>query len=219
MKKKRIYKNPDPEKYIIVRTKEGDILRKRRTNPSINDALKVMSAETCSTAAKQIVTQLKPYTENMRGRVNVRLSGKMRSANRQTGRYDYSQLLGFEYQQYHPLENLYECQYQVGKARKKIYIDIHVGKGCIKAQNTLVTHYYFEAVALFGDAMKPNSLQVEDDVSPLFDFRKTYNTTVRFSFVLRPATPYLIWLKAGCREGHEEANHPKHFAMRVVAVG
>jgi hypothetical protein len=155
----------------------------------------------------------------MGGRINVRLSGKMRSAKKQTGSYNYSLLPGFELQKNHPLEKLYEGQYQVRKAGQTIYIDIPVSKGYMNARNTLVTHYYFEAIALFGDAMIPNSLRVEDDKSPLFDFKKTYKTTVSFSFVLPPDTSYLIWLKAGCMEGHEAAYHPKHYGMKVVAVG
>ena len=70
----------------------------------------------------------------------------------------------------------------------------------MNARNTLVTHYYFEAVGLFGDAMVLNSLRVEGDKSQLFDFGKTYKTTVSFSFVLPTYTAYMIWLKVGCVE-------------------
>lgn len=219
MKKKIIHKNPDPAKYIIVRTKEGDVLRAKRTDPFINDAFKVMAEETCSTAAKQILTRLKPFTEKMSGRMNVRLSGKIRSAKKQTGSYNYSLLPGFELQKEYPLDSLYEGQYQVRKEGQTVYIEIPVYKGCMRARNTLVTHYYFEVIALFGDAMIPNSLRVEDDKSPIFDFGKANKTTVSFSFVLPPGTPYLIWLKAGCMEGHEAAYNPMHYGMRVVAVG
>ena len=219
MKKKRIYKNPDHSKFIIVRTKEGDILRAKRTNPFINDAFKAMATETCSTAARQILARLKPFTEKMTGRMNVRLSGKIRSAKKQTGSYNYSLLQNFELQKDYPLEKLYEGQYRVRKEGQTVYIDVPVSKGCVNAQNTLVTHYYFEAVALFGDAMIPNSLRVEDDKSPLFDFGKANKTTVSFSFVLPAGTPYLIWLKAGCMEGHEAACHPMHYGMKVVAIG
>ena len=219
MKKKRIYRNPDPEKYIIVRTKEGDVLRAKRTDPFINESFKKMSSETCSGAAKQIVDRLKPFTEKMGGRMNVRLSGKIRIANYQTGSYNYSLLPGFELQKHYHLENLYAGQYKVRKEGQTVYIEIPVSKGCVKAQNTLVTHYYFEAVAIFGDAMVPNSLRVEDDKSQLFDFGKTYKTTVCFSFVVPPNTAYLIWLKAGCMEGKEAACHPMHYGMKVVAAG
>lgn len=219
MKKKRIYKNPDPLNYIIVRTKNGDVLRRKRTDPSINDAFKEMANETCSTAAKQIVMKLKPFTEKMGGSVNVYLSGRMRSAKKQTGSYNYSLLPGFEFQRDYPLEKLYAGQYRVRKEGQTVYIDVPVSKGYMNAHNTLVTHYYFEAVALFGDAMIPGSLRVEDDKSPLFDFKKANKTTVNFSFVLPADTPYLIWLKAGCMEGHEAAKHPMHYGMRVVAVG
>jgi DNA modification methylase len=162
--------------------------------------------------------RLKPFTEKMGGRMNVRLSGKIRSANKQTGSYNYSLLPGFELQKEYPLEKLYKGQYRVCKEGQTVYIDIPVSKECMNARNSLVTHYYFETVAIFGDAMVPNSLRVEDDRSQLFDFGKTYKTTVRFSFVLPPNTAYLIWLKAGCMEGPELACHPMHYGMSVVAV-
>jgi hypothetical protein len=115
LKKKRIYKNPDPAKYIIVLTKEGDVLRAKRTNPSINDAFKAMAEETCSAVAKQLLTRLKPFTQKMGGRMNVRLSGKIRGAKKQTGSYNYSLLPGFELQNEYPLDSLYEGQYPIRK--------------------------------------------------------------------------------------------------------
>ncbi len=195
------------------------MLRAKRTDPFINDAFKAMADETCSAAAKQILARLKPFTEKMRGRMNVRLSGKIRSAKKQTGSYNYGLLQDFELQKEYPLDSLYEGQYLVRKEGQTVYINIPVYNGCVKARNTLVTGYYFEAIAVFGDAMIPNNLRVEDDKSPLFDFGKTNKTTVSFSFVPPPGIPFLIWLKAGCMEGHEAAYHPMHYGMRVVAVG
>ncbi len=219
MKKKKIYRNPDPDRYIIVCTKEGDLLRAKRKNPFINDAFKAMAAETCRAAARQILQKLQPFTEKMRGRMNVRLSGKMRSAKNQTGDYNYSLLHDFELQKDHPLHALYNGQYQVRKEKQTVYIDVPISKGCMKAQNVLVTQYYFEAIAILGDTMQPNSLRIEDDKSQLFDFGKSYKNTLTFSFVLPQKTPYLIWLKAGCMEGNEAAHHSMHYGMKVVAVG
>ena len=219
MKKKKIYRNPNHAEYLVVHTKEGDVLRARRKDPFINDALKAMAAETCSGAAKQILDKLKPFTNRMSGRMNVRLSGKMRSAKKQTGTYNYRLLQGFELQKAHPLEALYREQYFVRKEKQTVHIEVPISKDCVKAHNPLVTQYYFEAIALFGDAMIPNNLRVEDEQSQLFDFGKKYKTTIKFSFVLPEKTPYLIWLKAGCREGDEEAYHPMHYGMKVVAVG
>ena len=219
MKKKKIHRNPNHAAYIVVHTKEGDVLRARRKDPFINDALKAMAEETCSGAAKQILEKLKPFTSRMTGRMNVRLSGKMRSAKKQTGTYNYSLLQGFELQKDHPLDALYLGQCRVRKEKQTVYIEVVISKDCVKAHNKLVTQYYFEAIALFGDAMLPNNLRVEDEQSQLFDFGKKYKTTIKFSFVLPEKTPYLIWLKAGCREGDEEAYHPMHYGMKVVAVG
>jgi hypothetical protein len=219
LKKKKIYRNPDIANYIIVKTKEGDVLRAKRKDPFINDAFTAMAAETCSGAARQILTRLKPFTEKMSGRMNVRISGKMRSAKKRNGAYDYSLPQDFELQKDYPLHTLYNGQYRVRREKQTVYIDVPVSTEDIKAKNTLVTQYYFEVVALYGRAMVPGDLRVEDEKSQLFDFNKKYKTTLHFSFTVPEDTPYLIWLKVGCMEGKQEAHHPMHYGMKVVAVG
>ena len=67
-----------------------------------------MAAETCSGAAKQILTKLNPFIERMVGRMNVRLSGKIAAQKSREVFYDYSLLQGFELQKNHPLAELYK---------------------------------------------------------------------------------------------------------------
>lgn len=208
--------NPDPEKYRIVHSKEGDYLRGKRKTPFINPQLAEMAAETCSGAAKQILAKLKPFTEGMQGRMNVRLSGKMRSAKKRTGFYNYSLLQGFDLQKEHPLDALYKEVYSVKNNKGKLTLTLPVNPGCIKKHNSMVTAYYFESVLLTGDAMVENSLRVEDERSDLFYFDQVYNTLVVFQFVVPDNTPYLFWLKVGCMEGKERAHHARHYGMRVV---
>jgi hypothetical protein len=219
LKKKKIYRNPDIAKYIIVKTKEGDVLRAKRKDPFINEALKEMAAETCSGAARQILTRLQPFTEKMSGRMNVRISGKMRSAKKRNGAYDYSLMQDFELQKDYPLHSLYNGIYKVRKQKQAVHIDVPVSTEYIKAKNTLVTQYYFEVVALYGHAMVAGDLRVEDERSQLFDFTKKYKTMLQFSFTVPEDTPYLLWLKVGCMEGKQEAHHPMHYGMKVAAVG
>lgn len=221
MKKKRLAanQNPDIGKYIIVHSKEGDYLRAKRTSPFINAQLAEMAAETCSAAAKQILTKLRPFTERMMGRMNVRLSGKMRSAKKQTGSYNYSLLKDFELQKDYPLEALYEGVYQVSHQNNQVTITVPVQTGDVLPHNKIVTAYYFEAVLLTGDAMLPNSLRVEDDRSDMFYFKQQYNTVEVFQFIVPENTPYLLFLKVACMEGDEMAIHPRHYGMKVVEVG
>jgi hypothetical protein len=221
MKKKRIWanQNPDIEKYIIVHSKEGDYIRAKRKSPFINDQLAMMAAETCSGAAKQILTKLKPFTEQMTGRMNVRLSGKMRSAKKQTGSYNYSLLKEFDLQKDHPLYSLYQGVYQVSHQNGKITLAVPISTGDVLLHNKIVTAYYFEAVLLTGDAMVPNSLRIEDDRSDLFYFNQRYDTVVVFQFIVPENMPFLLFLKVGCMEGEEAAYHPRHYGMKVVEVG
>ena len=221
MKKKRIRenKNPDADRYIIVHAKEGDHIRAKRTNPFINAQFAEMATETCSAAAKQILLKLKPFTQKMTGRMNVRLSGKMRSAKKITGFYNYSLLNGFELQKDHPLDALYNGIYTVKNDNGKLELAVHINERDVQQHNGIVTAYYFEAVLLTGDAMVHNSLRVEDDRSDLYYFNQKYKATVLFQFIVPDNTPYLLLLKVGCMEGNEMAYHPKHYAMKIIGVG
>ena len=221
MKKKRIRenKNPDADRYIIVHAKEGDHIRAKRTDPFINAQFAEMATETCSAAAKQILLKLKPFTERMTGRMNVRFSGKIRSAKKMTGFYNYSLLNGFELQKDYPLDALYKGNYSVKNDNGKLELAVPINDGYVQQHNGIVTAYYFEAVLVTGDAMVHNNLRVEDDRSDLYYFNQKYNTTVLFQFILPDNTPYLLFLKAGCMEGNEMAYHSKHYGMSVVGVG
>ena len=219
MKKKRIRenKNPDADRYIIVHAKDGDHIRAKRTDPFINAQFAEMATETCSAAAKQILLKLKPFTQKMTGRMNVRLSGKMRSAKKMTGSYNYSLLNGFELQKDHPLDALYKGIYTVKNDNGKLELAVPIN-GDVQQHNGIVTAYYFEAVLLTGDAMVHNSLRVEDDRSDLYYFNQKYTDTALFQFIVSDNTPYLLLLKVACMEGNEMAYHSKHYGMKVVRV-
>jgi len=220
MKKKRISdnKNPDADRYIIVHAKDGDHIRAKRTDPFINAQFAEMATETCSAAAKQILLKLKPFTQKMTGRMNVRLSGKMRSAKKMTGSYNYSLLNGFELQKDHPLDALYKGIYTVKNDNGKLELAVPIN-GDVQQHNGIVTAYYFEAVLLTGDGMVHNSLRVEDDRSDLYYFNQKYNATALFQFIVPDNTPYLLLLKVACMEGNEMAYHSKHYGMKVIGVG
>lgn len=221
MKKKRIRenKNPDADRYIIVHTKDGDHIRAKRTDPFINAQFAEMATETCSAAAKQILLKLKPFTQRMTGRMNVRLSGKMRSAKKITGFYNYGLLIGFELQKDHPLDALYKGIYTVKYDNGKLEIAVTINEGDVQQHNGIVTAYYFEAVLVSGDAMVHNSLRVEDDRSDLYYFNQKYNATELFQFIVPDNTTYLLLLKVACMEGNEMAYHSKHYGMKVIGVG
>ena len=221
MKKKRIRenKNPDADRYIIVHAKEGDHIRAKRTNPFINAQFAEMATETCSAAAKQILLKLKPFTQKMTGRMNVRLSGKMRSAKKMTGFYNYSLLNGFELQKDHPLDALYKGIYTVKNDNGKLELAVPINEGDVQQHNGIVTAYYFEAMLLTGDAMVHNSLRVEDDRSDLYYFNQKYTASALFQFIVPDNTPYLLLLKVACMEGEQMAYHAKHYGMKVVRVG
>ena len=220
MKKKRISdnKNPDADRYIIVHAKDGDHIRAKRTDPFINAQFAEMATETCSAAAKQILLKLKPFTQKMTGRMNVRLSGKMRSAKKMTGSYNYSLLNGFELQKDHPLDALYKGIYTVKNDNGKLELAVPIN-GDVQQHNGIVTAYYFEAVLLTGDAMVHNSLRVEDDRSDLYYLNQKYTATALFQFIVPDNTPYLLLLKVACMEGNEMAYHSKHYGMKVIGVG
>ena len=226
-KKKYISKNPDLERYILVRGKEGDHLRRKRgtvTKAVINESFAENARDTGSTEAKQIMKKLEPFTRNCFGRKQVYLSALLRKAKKETGKMDYSFLMRWELMKDYPLFDLYIGQYKVKKKKNSVDIRIALEKGNIFKRTPGATHYYFEAILIHGDACIPGDLRSDYDRSPLYkyDFSltgKERETFYTLSLVIPDNRPYIVFLKVGCKDGKKDSSHAKNYGVKVVDVG
>jgi hypothetical protein len=224
-KRKPLPPCPDPDKYILVNSKEGPHWRKKRgtvTTARLNTVFEknVDNSKVASPAAKRIVQKLRPFIQELNtGRLTAKLAGALIKAINEYGEPDFFFLNGFEFQ-FPPLGKLLYKQVTVRQNGDEIVISIPIDPCTMAPMNKLVTDYYFEAVLLYGDVRKENGLRIDSVISPLYPIKNTIETICELSLQL-PATPFpwMILLKASCQEENRPSIHYDHYGMRVVMVG
>jgi hypothetical protein len=229
--RKKVSKNPstpcpDPERYILVRTKKGAFWRRKRgtVKPArLNDVFKqnVNATFVASPAAKRIITALEPYMQGLQTeRLVAGISGRLRKALNERGHIDFTYLKGFDFQPDWPLRKRLVYGYTLKQQDRLLKIEIEVDGLTLKRYNRRVTDYYFEAICLYGDATRDRALQVDSVSSPLYSFDSEQKLICVLPISL-PGTgdPWMVLLKVSCHEGQELASHPKHYAMAIVRVG
>lgn len=224
-KRKPLPPCPDPEKYILVNTKEGPHWRRKRgtvTTARLNTAFanNVRNSKVASPAAKRIVQKLRPFIQDLNtGRLTAKLAGALIKAINEHREPNFSFLNGFDFQQPR-LDKLLYAQIAVNRQGDEIMISFPIGPYAMEPKSSLVTDYYFEAILLYGDVTKENGLRIDSVISPLYPFKNTPETTCVLTLQLSGTTyPWMVLLKASCQEQDRPSVHYKHFGMRVVMVG
>lgn len=213
----------DPNDYIWVRSKERPHWRRKRgrCKPAPLNAAWRHSCHTTSIvspAAKSVRRAIETYLRGItRGRLNNRISSAFRQSLTACGHIQLKYLKGIELQRDHPLDGLLQCNYRVTTTEKSVQIQIPVGGGWVKAQNALVSDYYFQAVLLYGDAGKDGGLDSMSTESRLFRYYGEEEGVCILSLPL-PEGDWCLFLKVSSLEGKELAAHTKHYRMKVVAV-
>jgi hypothetical protein len=216
---------PDPDLYILVKTREGSFWRRKRgtvTPARLNSAFakNVSNTKLASPAARRIIRNLHPFLVDLHtGRLTARLTGLLVKTINQKGVFDFSLLKGFEFQQ-PALEKLLFTQVDVRPGKREITLSIPLYPGVVARRGNLVKDYYFEGILLYGDVSVDNDLQVESTISKLYSFEDESKHTCMLSLPLPEAgVPWMAILKAICQEEDRPSINPRHFGMRVMAVG
>ncbi len=214
--------NPDPEKYQIIKTREGWYLKRRRGTvkpATINETLRLHAASNCGAETKEVFRALKPFIPRLYGRLQVYFAMRLKKAKLETGRADYRYCEGYEINRLHPLQDIYLENISITEKKGMLYFDLPVSGDGIRKKNNLVTDFYFEAILINGDPAVPGSLRSESDRSELISYNNIPNKKVQLNLIL-PAKdiPYLVILKFGCMEGRQHAAHGKHYGVKVVKV-
>ena len=217
--------NPNPEIYIQVKTKEGWITRRKRgtvNGAALNHSFSanVSVTKMVSPANKRIREKLEEFTRVLAtGRLHARLNRILIPAYKKEGLLNFSQLKEFEFQEDYPLEKILLVNYKIQRVNNFIEIQIPVNKNAVQQHNRLVTHFYFEGILLYGDALPDGLLEVEYALSKPYDFIDTITDNCKLVLPLpQKEEPWMLMLKVSCLEGNEMAVHPKHYGMRVVEV-
>lgn len=210
----------DPDNHVLVKTREGVFWRKKRSKGKLNEgfAANVDLSKISSPAAKNVVQRLRPYLRGIdTGRITLRVSNALRKALKEKGQMRFWALEGTEMQRDHPLHQLLLAPYKVVQESSVIRITIPPGSHCVKKQNRLATHFYFEALLISGDPGTANSLRSETVESKLYRFGEEPNGNCELSLNLPEGeVSWMVLLKVSCLEGNEMAHHPMHYGMKVV---
>ena len=214
--------NPDPEKYIVFRSKHGRILRRKRgtvKKAELNAAVSANAKDTGSKEAKEILRALSPYTEHIGGQKIAYLSTRIRRAKKDPEGINYYPLPEHEINYEFPLRHIYTGDYDIRFENGLIYIDLPTGGMLVKKHNRVVTHYYFEFILVKGDAGIAESMRTESDRSENFSCGDKSTGTCTLSLVAPAEGPYLTVLKFGCiEEGRWEARTARHYGLKIVGV-
>ena len=229
VKRKRYFtkgpgRNPDPERYILVVTKEGSHFRRKRgtVKPALlNTVLQQMADDTkiCSPAAKRIALTLSRYLHDLEtGRLIGRITALLKKALQEKGVVDFSFFEEFDFQPDRPFNALVKAHIECSEKDGFVQVQIPVAPWSINKHNPLVTELYFDLVLLYGDATQHNGLRVDDVTSPLYSYKTKEEAICTLSIAI-PETkqPWMVMLKVSSLEGREMAIHPRHYGMRVVA--
>ena len=230
-RKRRRYRTATPppvdgHSYVLVRTKEGSYWRKKRgtvKKAELNEVFQRNAEATAlaSPAAKRIKGKLEEFFNGLdTGRFIANISAKLKKTYLTTGAWNFSLLQGYDLQPDHPLTELFLGNYYIIEKKEEVTIRIPIDKQTVKRHNKLVTDYYFDAIILYGDPSKKNTLLIESETSKLYPATGEFKTECNLSLSL-PAkkTPWMILLKLSCLEGNTPAVHPRHYGMKVVKVG
>jgi hypothetical protein len=220
--KRDIPRCPDPENYILVKTMESVFWRRKRSNGKVNAsfATNVDLSKICGPAATRIVRRLRPFMNGIdAGRITQRVSNALRKFFKEKNQLSLSALEGIEIQRDYPLHQLLVAPYEVIVDGISCRIRIGTGDKCVKKQNNLATHFYFEEIVLSGDPTKENGLKLETIESKLYAFDEEIIEVCDLSLSLpEDDQPWVVLLKVSCLEGNEIAVHPKHYGMKMVKV-
>jgi hypothetical protein len=217
---------PNAHNYILVKTKEGAYWRRKRgtvkpakLNTVLSNNAKLTSI--VSPLASLIRKKLMPFLERLdTGRFIAGISARLKTEYNETGKLSLVALHEYEVQPRFKLQDLLATGYLPRTEKGEVIIDILPSERPVRRLNKSVTGYYFDAILLYGDLAKPNSLRIDSETSAVFEIGLKTKTNLRLSLVL-PAkkVSWAVFLKLSCIEGNEPANHPRHYGMKVVSVG
>ena len=199
---------PDPLRYTLVKTKEGNYWRLNRgtLKPApVNSMMQDRASNNGSKEAKQIGDCLLPYLEHMdAGRKIARLGVVLRRARAKNGVIDFSCFKGFDVQKLHTLEMILKSQFKISIEKGMLYIKIPLSKYAIQRPVKYVTHFQFEAVLMYGNLAKKGSLRSESDTSPVYLIDKPEEPVCTLTLQLPEKLPWMVFLKVG-------VSHPLKF--------
>jgi hypothetical protein len=216
--------NPDPGRYVWIKTKNGGYWRLKRgtiKEAKPNRAFQESGGrmKESAPATSRILKKLKPFMKGLDiGRLNAHISGLLRTSITETGKLSLACLNKLDFQRDHPIGRLLGVDPKTEITTHEFILSLLIIDNTIKWRNTLVTNYYFELILLYGDAGKANGLRFESEKSDVYEIERDYELTLKLRLVL-PEQPWIALLKVNCIEGDEPARSWRLYGMKVIGAG
>jgi hypothetical protein len=228
-KNKRSALPPPPpanaSEYILVKSKEGPHWRKIRGSnkeATLNTAWQQSADSTVifSHAARRIKNKLSDFLRGLEtGRFLARVGGRLKKAYTASGKISFSLLEDYELQPYRTLSELLCGGYRVDEENQRLIVTAPVDATAVKQLSSLVTAFYIEIILLYGDPLIDNSLKLESEISPLYNFKQKVGAKCTLAIDIPKKTPWMLLLKVSCHEGDSLALHCRHYGMKVIKTG
>ena len=215
--------NPDPERWMDVFTKEGWYRKKRpKKTLKLNDVMQehADAAKVTMPAANRLLGKLEPWTRGLElGRIRATLAARLKKSYLETGKMDFSYLLDLDLQPNRTMKMLLLPKPKV-TVTDEVVVKTVILENTLKLKGSIATEFYFELIMLWGDPMKEKGLRVDSEESQLYPrHSEVSGQCVLKVDVPTVKQPWMALLKVNCLEGREMAHHPRHYALKVVAVG
>lgn len=226
-RKKPLGPCPDPLRYSLVRSKDGDYWRLNRglkKAAELNESLDRNSEnfKITSPLSSKLVRLLEPHLRGLKtGRLGVRINGKLVKCLNKTGKMDLSALKGLEFQEDYPLNSLLNANFNIIQDKHTISVRLNIGPEPVEKHNELVTECFFDLILVSGDLQKPRSLRIDSTTSPLFKVYTSYkikHVDCVLSLDMPLKRSWILLLKVSCLEGNEMAVHPRNYALEIIGA-
>ena len=219
---------PDPDKYVLVRGKNGYYWRRKRgtVKPAVlNETLARSAAITSKTnrAAKHMMSLLSVFTQRMAlGMATTEAGGAFKRAYLKDGRMDFRFMheIKFQREEEYPIHKLFTGSVYLQIERGSIQLQVGVGSLNVKAPSVKAEGYQLHAILLYCDPSKERGIKIETDESRIYSFKEKGDLTCQLSLVL-PARnrPWMVLLYIGCKMIDKLPAGPRYHAMWVVKAG
>jgi len=215
--------NPNPEIWMDVKTKEGWYRKKRpKKNAKLNSVMQghADAMELTMPAAKKLIDKLEPWVRGLElGRIRSTIGSRLKKSYLEKGRMDFTYLQDVDIQPRRTMKALLKPRPKVF-VTNEVAVSVHTYGSAIRIVRSIYTEYYFELIMLWGDVTKENGLRVDSVESPLYpkDTEEVGKCDLKID-IPNTDQPWMALLKVGCLEEEEQARHPRHYAVKVVAVG
>jgi hypothetical protein len=225
--------NPDISRYKDVRTRDG-WYRKRIGYGKLNPVMEAYKDATNVTmpAAKRIMDKLEPWTRLLEtARVQIAIGGKLKRTYMEKGKMTFENLNELELQPRRKLRDLLKPPCEVRVLKNEIVAKINVVQektgpeknaydSIFNLKKSIYTEFFFELIIVWGDPMKEGALRVDAAESKIYKRYAEYEEACILKADL-PAkkVPWMGLIKVTCLEDGEMPRNPRHYGMKVMAVG